>query len=42
MIGGGTLAIWNDCAPGREEIYERWYQDEQLRDCLKAVTLPYV
>jgi len=27
---GGILAIWNDCAHGREVAYEEWYQDEHL------------
>ena len=26
----GRLAIWNDCAPGREAEYEAWYQGEHL------------
>jgi hypothetical protein len=26
----GILAIWNDCARGRESAYEEWYQDEHL------------
>jgi hypothetical protein len=26
----GILAIWNDCARGREAAYEEWYQDEHL------------
>ena len=26
----GILAIWNDCARGREASYEEWYQDEHL------------
>jgi hypothetical protein len=26
----GILAIWNDCARGREPAYEEWYQDEHL------------
>jgi len=30
----GILAIWNDCAPGREAAYEEWYQDEHLSERL--------
>jgi hypothetical protein len=26
----GILAIWKDCARGREAAYEEWYQDEPL------------
>jgi hypothetical protein len=26
----GVLAVWNDCAPGRETAYEDWYQQEHL------------
>jgi hypothetical protein len=26
----GILAIWNDCARGREAAYEEWYQGEHL------------
>lgn len=26
----GILAIWNDCAAGREAAYEAWYQGEHL------------
>ena len=26
----GILAIWNDCARGREAAYEEWYQEEHL------------
>ena len=29
-----VLAIWNDCAPGREDEFERWYQDEHLPERL--------
>ncbi|MFT5393639.1 MAG: hypothetical protein ACI8PT_003841 [Gammaproteobacteria bacterium] len=28
----GVLAIWNDCAAGREQEYERWYRDEHLAE----------
>lgn len=28
------LAIWNDCAQGREGDYEQWYQGEHLRERL--------
>ena len=30
----GILAIWNDCAPGREAVYERWYRTEHLAERL--------
>ena len=30
----GRLAIWNDCAPGREAEYETWYQGEHLPERL--------
>lgn len=30
----GRLAIWNDCAPGREAEYEAWYQGEHLLERL--------
>src|SRR5262249_32295055 len=26
----GILAVWNDCAIGRETAYEEWYQEEHL------------
>jgi hypothetical protein len=26
----GILAVWNDCAPGNEADYERWYANEHL------------
>ena len=26
----GVLAIWNDCAPGREAEFEEWYQHEHF------------
>ena len=26
----GILAVWNDCARGREASYEEWYQQEHL------------
>ncbi len=28
----GILAIWNDCAPGREAEFEEWYQHEHLAE----------
>lgn len=28
--GNGILAIWHDCAPGREREYEHWYRSEHL------------
>ena len=30
----GILALWNDCAKGKEAIYERWYQTEHLAERL--------
>lgn len=30
----GILAIWNDCAPGQEALYERWYRTEHLAERL--------
>jgi hypothetical protein len=32
----GILAIWNDCARGREAAYEEWYQDEHLIERLSV------
>jgi hypothetical protein len=32
----GILAIWNDCARGRETAYEEWYQDEHLMERLSV------
>ena len=34
MHGSGVLAIWNDCAVGSEETYEKWYQTEHLPERL--------
>jgi hypothetical protein len=28
----GILAIWNDCAPGREADFEEWYQQEHFHE----------
>jgi hypothetical protein len=28
----GILAIWNDCAPGQEALFERWYRTEHLAE----------
>ena len=28
----GILAIWNDCAPGREAEFEEWYQHEHFHE----------
>lgn len=28
----GILAVWNDCASGREAFYEEWYQEEHLKE----------
>lgn len=28
----GVLAIWNDCAPGQEALYEDWYRSEHLAE----------
>ena len=30
----GILVLLNDCAPGKEELYEEWYQDEHLKERL--------
>ena len=30
----GILAIWNDCAPGREAAYEEWIGVYRLMCCL--------
>ena len=30
----GILAVWNDCAPGAESDYERWYMGEHLPERL--------
>lgn len=30
----GILAVWNDCAPGAESDYERWYIGEHLPERL--------
>lgn len=32
MPAPGILAIWNDCASGREREYERWYRTEHLAE----------
>lgn len=34
MIGGGILALWNDCEAGHEGAYEAWYQGEHLAERL--------
>jgi len=31
------LAIWNDCCPGREAVYEAWYREEHL---VERLSLP--
>jgi hypothetical protein len=28
----GILAVWDDCARGREAFYEEWYQEEHLME----------
>ena len=28
----GVLALWNDCAVGHEELYDKWYHDEHFFD----------
>ncbi|MEE2803309.1 MAG: hypothetical protein VYB37_02520 [Pseudomonadota bacterium] len=28
----GILALWNDCAPGHEELYDKWYHGEHFLD----------
>lgn len=30
----GILALWNNCAPGHEAVYEAWYQGEHLPERL--------
>ena len=35
MIGGGILALWNDCEAGHEDAYEAWYQGEHLAERLR-------
>jgi hypothetical protein len=32
VIKPGVLALWMDCAEGREAEYERWYQTEHLAE----------
>ena len=32
----GILAVWNNCAPGQEAAYERWYQTEHLIERLSV------
>ena len=32
----GILALWNNCAPGREAEYEYWYQTEHLHERLSV------
>jgi hypothetical protein len=34
MSADGILAIWHDCAPGREAQFEAWYQGEHLHERL--------
>ena len=34
MPGEGILALWMDCAPGREADFERWYQTEHMAERL--------
>ena len=34
MSTTGILALWNDCAKGKEALYERWYQTEHLAERL--------
>ena len=34
MIGGGILALWNDCKASHEDAYEAWYQGEHLAERL--------
>jgi hypothetical protein len=36
-ITRGILAVWNDCRPGSEDVYEAWYRDEHLQE---RVSLP--
>jgi hypothetical protein len=37
MGAPGILAIWNDCAPGREAEFEEWYQHEHF---LERIAVP--
>ncbi|MFG1347992.1 hypothetical protein V5F59_24190 [Xanthobacter autotrophicus DSM 431] len=30
----GILVLWNDCLPGREVVYEDWYQEEHFKEIL--------
>ncbi len=32
----GRLAIWNECAPGYEGAYEKWYQTEHMAERLSV------
>ena len=34
MSSTGILALWNDCADGKEALYESWYQAEHLSERL--------
>jgi len=34
MAGQGLLAIWNDCRPGDEAVFESWFQREHLQERL--------
>ena len=34
MIGGGILALWNDCEASHEDAYEAWNQGEHLAERL--------
>jgi hypothetical protein len=37
----GSLAIRNDCAPGREAEFEQWYQSEHLAERLAVPGFPF-
>lgn len=32
MTKPGILALWKDCAPGQEALFERWYHTEHLAE----------
>jgi len=34
MAGSGILALWKDCAEGKHQTFERWYQTEHISERL--------
>lgn len=32
MTRPGILALWKDCAPGKEDLFEHWYRTEHLAE----------